>query len=323
MVVFIVIIVIFAVLAAGFFIGSRIAYGMSFERRGDGKPDPYVGLERESFLPYSDKIRASIDRLSATPCEEIRIKSHDGLTLFGRYYHVRDGAPTEIQFHGYRSVSLKDFSGGGCAALDSGFNLLLVDQRAHGESEGRTISFGINERLDCIAWARYLDERFGGSTPIVLVGVSMGAATVLMASELELPESVVCAVADCPYSTPKDIIIKVANGMGLPGRLLFPLVRAGARMYGGFSIMGGSPVAAAAGSRLPTMIIHGDSDGFVPCEMSGEIFDAIPHENKSRVIFEGADHGLSFIVDQPRYVGLVNEFIRDSVDRWNEKRGKK
>ena len=81
MVVFIVILIIFAVLAAGFFIGSRIAYGMSFERRGDGKPDPYVGLERESFLPYSEKIRASIDRLSATPCEEIRIKSHDGLTL--------------------------------------------------------------------------------------------------------------------------------------------------------------------------------------------------------------------------------------------------
>ena len=225
---------------------------------------------------------------------------------------------TEIQLHGYRSTPLKDFCGGGCAALDRGHNLLLVDQRAHEHSDGRTISFGIKERYDCLDWISYVNGRSGKDTPIVLVGISMGAATVLMASGLELPENVIAVVADCPYSSPKEIIIKVAREMGFPGGLLFPLVRLGGLIFGGFDVTADSPVKAVASSRTPTIIIHGEEDGFVPCEMSLDIFNAIPHGHKKRVTFPKADHGISYLHDTEKYVGSVDEFISDALKRRRE-----
>ena len=312
--------IIILLLLLGFVIPLRISYNITFKKRGDGKLDPYSGLDHESFAPYKSATTAAIDRLRATPCEEIRIKSQDGLTLYGRYFHVRDGAPIELQMHGYRSTPIKDFSGGACSAIDKGHNILLVDQRAHGDSEGRTISFGINEKYDCLAWLEYLAERFGTDTPVILVGISMGAATVLMASGLELPENVACIIADCPYSTPKAIITKVAGEMGIPGKLLFPTIRLGGRLFGGFDVCSDSPLEAVKRSAIPTILIHGEADGYVPSDMSREIYEAIPHSDKKRITFAGADHGLSFLADPERYLREINEFNAAALAKWREKR---
>ena len=144
--------------------------------------------------------------LQNKPCEFVTIQSRDGLTLSGRYYHTADGAPLAIGFHGYKSCWLTDFCGGADIAFQMGQNVLLVDERAHGKSQGRTISFGIKERQDLLCWIDYALARFGSDVKILLYGVSMGGATVVMASELELPENVKGIVADCPYSAPLDVI---------------------------------------------------------------------------------------------------------------------
>ncbi len=65
--------------------------------------------------------------------------------------------------------------------LREGHNVLMIEERAHLESEGHTITFGIKERYDALDWIRYALQRFGEDTRIILVGISMGAATVLMA----------------------------------------------------------------------------------------------------------------------------------------------
>lgn len=143
--------------------------------------------------------------------ESVFITSFDGVKLYARYYHVRDGAPLQIQFHGYRGSALLDFCGGNKLAREIGHNTLVVDQRAHGKSGGNTITFGINERYDCLSCINYAVERSGKETPIFLSGVSMDAATVLMASELNLPDNVIGIIADSPYSSPEEIIRKVCR----------------------------------------------------------------------------------------------------------------
>ena len=276
----------------------------------------YSPINARDYVPTADdipvngnrqKIREMYYQLKERPCEFVTVKSYDGLILSGRYYHTRDGAPLDIGFHGYHSSCLTDFSGGSGMSLDMGHNLLLVDQRAHGKSEGRTIGFGILERQDCLRWIEYALERFGNDVEIMLYGISMGGATVLMASALKLPENVKGIVADCPYSSVKDIVCRVGKQKGLPAWLTWFLVRIGAKVYGGFDIAETDAVESVKVAKVPILIIHGESDNFVPCEMS----DITAHnpEMISRVTVPGADHGVSFLVNEELYRKTVSNFV--------------
>ena len=247
-----------------------------------------------------------IDEMEKIPFEEVRIKSFDGLTLYGRYYHVKEGAPVQIQFHGYRGTAIRDFCGGNKLAREMGQNTLVIDQRAHGKSEGKTICFGIKEKYDCLAWAKYAAERFEG-VPIVLSGVSMGGATVLMASELDLPQSVKCIVADCPYSSPEEIIGQECGKMGIPAKLGMPFVKLGAGIFGNLKIRGGAE-EAVKNAKVPILILHVESDRFVPCDMSRKIKAANPKMVTLKT-FKDAAHGISYIMEPERYGKITAEFF--------------
>ncbi len=269
-------------------------------------------LEGAQFEPHRDAMRRIFVQLAERPFEEITIQSRDGLTLFGRYYHIRDGAPLGIAFHGYRSSAMTDFAGGSELCFEMEHNLLLVDQRAHGKSQGDTISFGILERLDCLDWANYAAERFP-DTPMLLYGLSMGATTVLMASELDLPGNIKGIVADCPYCSPKAIIKKVCKEQGFPPNLSYPFISLGALLFGRFHLNQTSAAKAVANAQVPILIIHGESDGFVPCGMSEDVRIACP-ERITRHTFPGADHGICYLVDTPRYKKVVMEFVKNVLN---------
>lgn len=262
----------------------------------------------EQYLEKRDRMHELVDALAKVPCEKVSIRSYDGLKLTGRYYHTADGAPLDIGFHGYRATAIRDFSGGAKISFELGHNLLLVDQRAHGESEGKTICFGIRERYDCLEWINYAVSRFGENTQVNLYGVSMGAATVLMASGLELPSNVRHIVADCPYSSPKDIICKVAKDYGLSPKLLWPFISAGARLFGKFDPAETSAADAVKNAEVPILIIHGEDDRFVPDSMSLQVQEANP-EKVTRQTFPDAGHGISFLKDPERYRKIVIEFL--------------
>ena len=279
-------------------------YRMAFYSPRNGQNDIHNIPDGEQYQAGRDKMIKMIDDLAAIPFERVYITSHDGLRLSGRYYHTTDGAPVDICFHGYRATSVRDFSGGAMLSLENGRNLLLVDQRAQGESEGHTITFGIKERHDCLRWVEYVIERFGAVTRIMLYGISMGGATVLMASGLPLPPNVRGIVADCPYSSAKDIIIKVCRDMHIPPTLAYPFLALGARLYGGISLSKVTAAQAVKSAKVPIVIIHGEDDRFVPCDMSRDIELANP-TLITRHTFPGAAHGLSFMADFSRYRGIV------------------
>ena len=272
-------------------------------------PMPHERVEYPRGGVYSrcwDQLVALVDDLEREPYEPARILARDGVPLHARYYEFCAGAPTHILLHGYRG-SYQDMCGCFKIAKELGHNVLLVSQRAHGKSDGKYLSFGIKESRDCLAWIEYINQRFGAEQPIILKGVSMGAATVMMASELELPENVVGILADCGYSSPEKIIRHVMRKRHYP-QLLFPFIRLGGLIFGGFDICSNTPVRALKNCKLPVFFIHGDDDRFVPYEMGRENFEACPAK---KYFFTGknAGHGLSYLVDLEGYRRAHSEFM--------------
>lgn len=288
---------------------SYIAYRMAFYAPTRVKDTDYsmpVGKQYDKVRPG---IAKSVDEMLARSYEPVTITSYDGKKLFARYYHAADGAPLQIQFHGYKSSAVLDFCGGSKLAGRLGHNALVVDQRSHGKSEGKAITFGIKERKDCLSWIEYARSRFGENVKIILAGLSMGAATVLMATDLKLPDNVIGVMADCPYSSPKEIIMKVCQDMHLPPKLLYPFIKLGARLFAHFNLEESSAVNAVKQTKLPILLIHGEADHFVPCSMSRRIYEVCP----SRIMLEtipDAGHGLSYMVNPQKYEDVTVEFIR-------------
>lgn len=281
---------------------SYLSYRKAFYSSPKKRSKTHLLPDTPQYAKVNPEIKRLIGEMEAVPFEEVSITTFDGLKLFARYYHLSDSAPIQIQFHGYRSTAVRDFSGGFSLARKMGRNLLVVDQRAGGKSEGTTICFGIKEKYDCLEWIKYAIDRFG-DVPIMLTGVSMGAATVLMASELDLPKNVKCIVADCPYSSPEEIIALQCKEMGIPPKIGMPFVRLGARLFGNLKLSGEGAEKAVRNTKVPILLVHGEEDDFVPCYMSEKIYSA----NPKMITFEtfpNAAHGISFLVDTERYEKL-------------------
>ncbi len=290
--------------------GALYAYRISFYASPKNR-DRLPSTSSSTYDPYRAEMKRIYHQLADRPCEFVQVTSHDGLTLSGRYYHLRNGAPLDIGFHGYRSSCMTDFSGSSEISFEMGHNLLLIDERAHGKSQGKTITFGILERLDLLTWFSWANDRFGESTPVFLYGVSMGGATVLMAPQKQLPQNVKAIIADCPYASPMEIILHVAKSMPIPQFLVKPFVILGARIFGGFDIRQTDARKELAQAKIPILILHGEADGFVPCAMSDLV-----HVNPdciNRHTFPGADHGISCLVDNARYKRIVMEFVNSAL----------
>lgn len=276
-------------------------------------PDEYEIPDGEIYEVYRDDMIGWTKQVRAMPHEDVEIKSHDGLTLRGKYYEQEAGAPLEILFHGYRGNAERDLCGAVERAFKVGRNALIVNHRAAGTSDGHVISFGINERRDCIGWIDFAIRKFGDDVKIVITGISMGAATVMMASGEDLPKNVISVLADCGYSSPKEIICKVVKDMKLPVKLLYPFIKLGARIYGGFDLEEASPIDAMKKCSLPIVFVHGDADDFVPYDMSVRLCEACASEKKLLITVADAGHGLAFPKDREGYVNQLNKIY----DEWN------
>ena len=285
------------------------AYRIAFYAPKRVEDAPYNLPTGEQYESRHPNIIKCINEMLEIPFEEVYITAFDGTKLFARYYHIKDNAPVQIQFHGYRSSAFLDFCGGSKLARKMKHNCLVVDQRSHGRSEGNAITFGIKERRDVLSWINYILERYGKDTPIILCGLSMGAATVLMSTDLDLPANVKGIIADCPYASPKGIIQKVCTDMHLPPRLLYPFVKLGAFLFGHFNLEESSAITAVQHTQIPILLFHGDDDRFVPCEMSKKIKDACASP-ATLVLIPEAGHGLCYLVNPEKYEEATLAFAK-------------
>ncbi len=260
------------------------------------------------YEPFYAAMRVWAAETEKMDSEDLFITSRDGLRLHGKYYEYAPDAPIEIMFHGYRGSAQRDLSGGVQRCFKLGHSALIVDQRCSNISDGNVITFGIKEHEDCLQWTDAVIRRFGSDVRIILTGISMGATTVLLAAGKPLPQNVIGVLADCGYTGAKAIIQKVIRDMKLPDKLLYPFVRLGARIFGGFDPDAITVPQALKNCTVPVIFIHGEADLFVPCQMSRENYEACPGK-KALLTIPGAGHGLSYVVDPERYFAGVRAFF--------------
>lgn len=298
---FVVVIVVFLTIL---YVVYRFAFGADPKRLA---ADDEIPME-EKYSHFVEPVQEHLREMQEVSYEDVYVIAEDRVCLHGAYYSFQEGAPIVLMFHGYRSSATRDGMGIFRICKRKGYNLLIVDQRAHRKSGGRSITFGVKERYDCLEWIHYIEKRFGENTEMILVGLSMGASTVLMASELGLPQQVKGIIADCGYSTSKDILTSVIRMMKLPVFPVYFIVRLSAMLFGGFDIDSASATEALRNCHVPVLLIHGEEDRLVPCEMSRVNYQACASE-KELFLVPGADHGMSYMVDGKAYIHKMQSFL--------------
>ena len=308
--IFVVIAVVMTALAV---LTAYICFRMAFYVPDKSRPDPeeIQVPDGSIYVPYHEQMRQWTREVRAMEQEHWYITSFDGLRLHARYFEYAPDAAVEIMFHGYRGTAERDLSGGVQRCFSLGRSVLLVDQRGAGESEGRVISFGINESRDCRGWVDELIGRKGKDVKIILTGISMGAATVMIAAGRELPPQVVGVIADCGFSSAREIMWEVMRGMKLPPRLLYPFLKLGARLFGHFDLEETSAVESMKRCRLPVFFIHGEDDRFVPCTMSRRCYEACAGPKYLFTVPE-AGHGMGYLLDTDGYRRELTKFSREN-----------
>ena len=299
-----------AFLLIGFLAITYICYRITFyaPKRKPLQEDEFDIPEGEIYEPWRESMVKWTKEVRAMPAQEFSITSHDGLKLYARFYEYAPGAPIELMFHGYRGSAERDLSGGVQRCRKLGRSTFLVDQRCSGKSDGSTITFGIQERKDCLAWVDFMVKHFGPDVKIILTGISMGASTVLMAASHPLPPNVIGVLADCGFSDAGSIIRDVAKKMGLPVKLSYPFVKLGAKLFGHFDLEETSAVEAMKHCTVPVIFFHGENDDFVPCQMSRDVYAAC-QSRKLLVTVPGAGHGLSYPVAPAEYLDALRSFF--------------
>ena len=272
--------------------------------------DEYETPHGRIYEPYREQMIAWMKEMRTTEHRDVEITSYDGLRLVGKYYEQEKGAPIEIMFHGYKSTAERDLCGGMQRCFRVGRNALIVEQRACGASEGHVITFGAKESRDCLDWVNFVIKNIDENAEIIITGISMGAATVMTAASMNLPKNVVGVLADCGFTSTKDIVKKVMEHRGLPANLLYPFARLGAILFGGFDPDKKSPLKSMKKCQLPIIFFHGDEDEYVPCYMSEENYNACTSEKKRLVVTKGAGHGLCFVIDMDGYFREIDEFFK-------------
>lgn len=300
--------IIVGVLLIAFILVVLYFFSFTFVKHDIGNFEDMNDRVNKPLEKYKDVIQSGIDFIKSLPFQWVETVSFDGLRLAARYLDNKSDK-TIILVHGYRSSALRDFS---CAVkmyMDMGFNILLCDQRSSGRSDGKLITFGVKESRDVVGWVEFLNDRFAPKR-IVLDGLSMGATTVILACRFPLPENVTAVIADCGFTSPVDIMKKVARqSFKINGGFFIPFLDMACRIIGRFSIRNISTVDALKKSKIPVLFIHGIKDGFVPCEMSERGYNAAP-EGSDILLIPDAEHGLSFLVDEQGVKNKLNEFLK-------------
>ena len=201
---------------------------------------------------------------------------------------------------------------------DQGWNVLLPDQRGHGNSEGGYVGWGYDERLDVVGWATYIARKDPGAE-IVLHGVSMGAASILMATGGPMPRQVRAVVSDCSYTSIEAEMRHLLNhwadkptGLPMPAGVMFSALRKTVLRRAGFDLRDVSPIEAVRRSRTPTLFIHGVDDKFVPASMMGKLYQTARCP-KNFLWMPGAGHAAAVGTDQNMYWASVSGFLQQCL----------
>ncbi len=269
-----------------------------------------AGTDWNAYIPFIEERKSY---MLAQKHEDVYIKSKDGLRLHATYFPVGDEKKLVICFHGYTSKGMQDYIALSGYYFKNGYSMLLVDERAHGESEGEYVGFGCLDRIDALGWIDYIIGRCGSDVQLLLHGTSMGAATVLMTSGLDVPKQVKGIISDCAFTSPKYVFTHVLRSMyHLPA---FPVIQISDwvnKRKAGYGMDECNSAREVRKAKIPILLIHGSADTFVPCSMCDEIYENCASEAK-KLIIEGASHAESYYKDTESYEKALDDFTANVI----------
>ena len=268
--------------------------------------------DREKMAEYEIRMAPVGEWVKTQTFEDVWIRSRDGLKLHACYLAAeKPSGKAAIFHHGFTSKAM-DNATHAKFFHELGYEVLLLDLRAHGESEGEYVGFGILDRFDTLEWVRYVRERFGSDVKIVLHGTSMGASTVLMALGIpEIQKHVSAVIADCAFTSPAEIFSHVIRkDYHLPPE---PIIKANglyAQKIAGYRMDEYSTLDALKDNHVPVLFIHGKEDKFVPTWMSEKNYEACAGK-KQLLMVDHAGHGSSLFENQTLYEETEKAFLSE------------
>lgn len=246
--------------------------------------------------------------------EQWEMISNDGLALKGYFLEAKEPTNKTVVFaHGYLGRGNDMGLYGQYYYEDLGYNVFFFDMRGHGKSEGAYIGFGWHDRLDIINWLDVIKDKKGSELEFVLHGLSMGAATVLMASGEKLPENVKAIIADSPYTSVYDLFeYQMQRMYHLPAIPILPSTSVVTQMKAGYSLSKASALDQVKNAEVPILFIHGNADTFVPTDMTLTLYENTKSE-KEILLIDGASHGEGFVLEKSNYTATVNKFLQKYI----------
>ncbi len=270
--------------------------------------------DAKKFAGYKAIIDEGKEWAEQTGYDEVDVTSRDGLKLHGYFINNPGSDKLVICFHGYTSKGFSECPAYAKAYYEMGYSALIVDNRAHGKSEGKYIGFGILDRFDALEWINYGIQRMGKDVQIVLHGDSMGGSIVLMTTGFpDLPDNVKAAVADCGFTSPEAVFSHVLKrDYHIPKEPLMTLTSAMSRKFAGYGYNDYTTLEAVRVSRTPTLFTSGDEDTFVPTWMTQENYDACAAPKRLFWV-HGASHAAAFFEDNELFMKELKEFLSKYV----------
>ena len=267
---------------------ARFAYKKVFYSPVTGQNNEFNEVKDLDYKGAKEKARKYTEEMLKIPYEDLYTTSYDNLRLHAYFYKSEGSKDYVIFFHGYRRTARRSFSGLTMDLLKENINVILVDQRAHGESEGHTTTFGKKEQYDVATWVRYAKEHFGNDIKITISGVSMGASAILFASDKI--DGDVKIIADSPYISIKDIVISTIKKLKMKPFFAYPIMILSSLLFCHETLEYDARKSVSK-SKNKILIIHGAADTIVPYTMSEEVY----LNNKDHVefaLFPDVGHGL-------------------------------
>ena len=247
-------------------------------------------------------------KLEELVTERVEMIARDGVRLVGHWYPCDNPVRIILAVHGWRSRWSIDYSGISPFWHENGCSVLYVEQRGQNASDGDTMGFGMVERFDCLDWLNWLNENKKSDLPVYLAGISMGAASVLMASGMGLPDNVHGVMADCGYTSPKAIWEHIAkDNLHVSYKIREKKIDRMCKKKIGYTSDEYSTLKAMETNSTPILFVHGSGDTFVPIEMTYQNYLACKAPKKLLVV-PGANHAVSYIIDKDSYQKAVREF---------------
>lgn len=272
-----------------------------------------IAVSKTPNAQYYPYMVASDNWLKAHHAQDVFTTASDGVKLHALWIPAENSRGTVLMAHGYRSTMLLDFHLPFELFHQLGFNILVPEQRTHGKSGGRFITFGVKESRDMEQWIHYHNNHFS-ENPMMLYGISMGASTMLYLADRKLPENVKGIIADCGFTSPKEIIsIVYRKVLRLPATISVWICGIFAKLIAKFDFWSCDTRKSLRNSRLPVLLIHGEEDRFVPCQMTIQAYEACTSQ-KQLLIVPGAEHGLSFLTDGLHYTASVIDFLKENIN---------